>query len=60
MNVKDLISSGIEFHGNAMIKEYDEQTDNYKVCNLFAYNDEMAEKEIKYMYAKNDTLFIEV
>ena len=60
MTVKDIINSGIEIQGSAMIKEYDEATDNSLVCDVFAYNDEMAEKEIKYIYAKNGVLIFEV
>ena len=60
MTVKDLINAGIEIQGNAFIKEYDEANDNSKVCSLYAYNDEMAEKEIKYIYAENGMLIFEI
>lgn len=60
MNVKDLINAGIEIQGTTFIKEYDEETENAKVCNLLAYNDEMAEKEIKYIYVENGVLIFEV
>lgn len=60
MTVKDLINAGIKIQGSAFIKEYNGKTDNPKVCTLYAYNDEMAEKEIQYIYAENGMLIFEI
>lgn len=60
MSIKDLIDAGIQIQGTGIIKEYDEATNNSLICSLCAYNDEMAEKEIKYIYVENGTLTFEV
>lgn len=60
MNVKDLINAGIKIQGSAFIKRYDEAKDNPKVCTLFDCNGEVAEKEIKHIYAENGMLIFEI
>ena len=60
MTVKDFIKHNVSFKCKRAIIEHTDKNGITTVCNLEAYNDEMAEAPIKAIEVKDNTLIFEV
>lgn len=63
MTIRDLTDQGIEIQGDVTVKQWDEKKETYNIlCETDAaiFNNKVLDREIKFMWAIDNTLIIEV